>query len=162
MLARPVLTSEHPGRCLGSKREAGSSFSSFSFCPVNVSPPLPPRPTKIHGITAGRQFSSNREAVWGGRRCVCVLKAKRSIVVSHKGVYNLLLLQLSVPQESGSTTEYVRRCWTERRNEQKATILDKNQRFLQCHHSWDTQFHATPFLKVIPIALQVWFWGTPC
>lgn len=52
--------------------------------------------THRYRIIVGRQFISNCKAI---RDCRIqgVLKVKRTVVLSYKGVYNLFLIQLSVP-----------------------------------------------------------------
>lgn len=132
LLARVVPNTEKAGTGQGRRVPKGKwgtvLFSSFHPA---TSPPLRPPCTlsaagglsafpapslpHIHppyGGAAGRQFVSNCQAVWeGGIRGARTVK--RTVVLSHKGVYNLFLIQRPVPQESGSRREYAGLCWTQ-------------------------------------------------
>lgn len=119
LLARPVLNKQYLGIRGGKRASKGPQavVLFISFHPANPSLLRPPGITKTrgwaftalpactipapkfthrYGIIVGRQFSGNCKAVGDGR-IQGVLKVKRTVVLSYKGVYNLFLTRLSVP-----------------------------------------------------------------
>lgn len=78
---RPAMS---PPLCPASHSKCGRRAFSLS-CPIPA-----PHPLTLRGA-AGRQFVSNCQAVWEGG-IQGARTVKRTVVLSHKGVYNLFLI----------------------------------------------------------------------